>query len=242
VSQLSDGGIPLARPLWRVVVPLKSSTAACLPPAPNVATNTPPKAPVRRCSGLFDSLVRPPQSTDLSIRLASTNMKTVTLLLIFLAAIPLTAFAEVECSDRPECWPEGSSMRTGLLRRAEEEKLGRQLQESYNELVELISTKEIVKGVEHLEDYRLVEAVKAQQKSWNQYKTIECELIGSLSTGFSPFQSAKAVECEGNLTSQRLKRMQHAIRCVKRIPPTDRRFNQQGCLFQLAPMAVPLEK
>jgi uncharacterized protein YecT (DUF1311 family) len=169
-------------------------------------------------------------------------MKTIAYLLVLLTATPVVVLAETECSDRPECWPEGSAMHTGLLRREAEEKLRKQLQQSHRELVDLISTKKIVNGVEYLEDQRLVEAVQAQQKSWDQYKTSECELIGSLSTGFSPWQSAKAVECEANLTSQRLKRMQHAIRCVKKIAPENRRDSQQSCLHQLAPLAVPLAK
>ena len=106
----------------------------------------------------------------------------------------------------------------------------------------LISTKHVVNGAEYLEDQRLVEAIQAQHKAWNQFKDSECELIGSLSTGASTWQSARAVECEMNLTSQRLKRTQHAIRCVKKIPAEERRFNRQTCLYQLAPLAVPLEK
>jgi len=58
VSQLSDGEIPLNGQLLQVVVPLSRPTTACLPPAPNAATNTPPKALMRQHGGLFDSLVR----------------------------------------------------------------------------------------------------------------------------------------------------------------------------------------
>ena len=134
-------------------------------------------------------------------------------------------------------------MHTGLLRRQAEENLRKQLQQTHKELVKLISTKKIENGVEYLEDQRLVEAIQAQQKSWDQFKNSECELIGSLSPGaMSTWQSAKSVECEVNLTSQRLNRMRNALRCVKRIAPDDRRFNQQSCLYQLAPLAVPLEK
>jgi uncharacterized protein YecT (DUF1311 family) len=117
-------------------------------------------------------------------------------------------------------------MHTGLLRRQIEDKLQKQLQQRHEEL----------------DDQRLVEAVQAQHKSWHEFKNHECDLIGALSGGMSTWQSARAVECEMNLTSQRLKRMQHAIRCVKRIAPEDRQFNQQACLYQLAPLAVPLEK
>ena len=169
-------------------------------------------------------------------------MRALLLSVLLLITTPYVVAADVECTDRPECWPEGSAMHTGLLRRQAEEKLRTQLQKRHDELVAIISTKQIVNGTEYLEDQRLVEAVQAQQKAWQQFKDGECELIGSLSTGASTWQSARAVECEMNLTRQRLKRMQHAIRCIQKIEPTERRFNQQTCLFQLAPLAVPLEK
>ncbi len=49
-------------------------------------------------------------------------------------------------------------MRTGLLRRAVETDLRSQLQQSFEELVTLLSTKKIENGIESLEDQRLVEA------------------------------------------------------------------------------------
>lgn len=133
-------------------------------------------------------------------------------------------------------------MHTGLLRRQSEITLSEQLEHKHKELVSLISIKEIVNNKEYLEDERLVRAVQAQHKSWHQFKDNECELIGALSGGASTWQSARAIECEENLTQQRLKRTQHAIRCVKKIAAENRRFNQQTCLYQLAPLAVPLEK
>lgn len=169
-------------------------------------------------------------------------MRSLLLTTLLLVTTSYVAAADVECSDRPECWPEGSAMHTGLLRRQAEDALRKQLQQRHEELVTLISTKHVVNGVEYLDDQRLVEAIQAQHKAWNQFKDSECALIGSLSTGASTWQSARAVECEMNLTSQRLKRTQHAIRCVMKIPAEERRFNQQTCLYQLAPLAVPLEK
>jgi uncharacterized protein YecT (DUF1311 family) len=155
-----------------------------------------------------------------------TAARSLLLSTLLLIGAPCAVAADVECTERPECWPEGSAMHTGLLRRQIEDKLQKQLQQRHEEL----------------DDQRLVEAVQAQHKSWHEFKNHECDLIGALSGGMSTWQSARAVECEMNLTSQRLKRMQHAIRCVKRIAPEDRQFNQQACLYQLAPLAVPLEK
>lgn len=133
-------------------------------------------------------------------------------------------------------------MNIGLQRRALEENLRQQLQQRHGELVELISTKHKVGGVEYLEDQRLVEAVTAQQKAWNEYKKHECELIGTLSGGMSTWQSARVVECEVNLTSQRLRRMQDAVRCINKIAAELRLSERQRCLYQIAPLAVPLER
>lgn len=169
-------------------------------------------------------------------------MRAFLLFAIMLITTPHVVAADVECTDRPECWPEGSAMHTGLLRRQAEDMYSKQLQQRHEELVTLISTKQVENGTEYLKDQRLVEAVQAQQKAWQQYKDSECELIGSLSLSASSWQSARAVECAMNLTSQRLKRMQHSIRCIQRIAPEERSFNQQACLYQLAPLAVPLEK
>jgi uncharacterized protein YecT (DUF1311 family) len=173
---------------------------------------------------------------------AYTTMRSLLLSALLLISTSYAIAADIECSDRPECWPEGSAMHTGLLRRKSEDKLRKQLQQRHEELVALISTKHVQNGTEYLDDQRLVETVQAQHKAWHQFKDSECELIGALSGGASTWQSARAVECEMNLTTQRLKRTQHAIRCVKKIPPEDRQFNQQTCLYQLAPLAVPLEK
>lgn len=175
-------------------------------------------------------------------RCVGTTARSLLLSTLLLIGAPCAVAADVECTERPECWPEGSAMHTGLLRRQIEDKLQKQLQQRHEELVALISTKHVNNGTEYLDDRRLVEAVQAQHKSWHEFKNHECELIGALSGGMSTWQSARAVECEMNLTSQRLKRTQHAIRCVKRIAPEERRFNQQSCLYQLAPLAVPLEK
>jgi uncharacterized protein YecT (DUF1311 family) len=172
------------------------------------------------------------------LQLGHMNMRKI---LISLFVLPIACLGAEECTDKPECWPEGSAMHTGLLRRAAEEALRTELQQRHNELMALVSTRTTEKGVEYLDDQRLVEAVAKQQESWEQFKAAECELIGSLSTAASTWQSAKAVECEVNLASQRLNRLREAINCVKRIAPEKRRFEQQSCLYQLAPLAVPVE-
>ena len=68
-----------------------------------------------------------------------TNHVLVTILwaVMLLSSACALLSAEVECSDRPECWPEGSAMRTGLLARQAEEKQRIELQQAQERLVEL---------------------------------------------------------------------------------------------------------
>lgn len=148
----------------------------------------------------------------------------------------------VNCYAEEE-WPEGSAMAVGNAQVAKEEILNKRLAQNFKELINLISTKHVeLNGDENLEDPRLVESMKAQQKAWEDYKVKECELIGALNNGASVWQSTKAVTCEVNLSNQRLKRVINANRCIKKITPEDRKSNQQSCLYQLAPLAVPNKK
>lgn len=163
--------------------------------------------------------------------------------IIISALCVLTAQADAaECTDKPECWPEGSAMHTSGMHRRSELSLSKQLDKQHEKLISLISTTTTIRNNVYLADERLVEAVKDQQKLWESFLRSECELIGALSGGADQWKTAKAIECEENLTRQRLKRMRHAVRCVERIPSEERLHAQKECIFQLAPMAVPLER
>lgn len=41
-------------------------------------------------------------------------MRALLLFALMLITAPYVIAADVECTDRPECWPEGSAMHTGL--------------------------------------------------------------------------------------------------------------------------------
>jgi len=143
---------------------------------------------------------------------------------------------------RSNCWPDASAMHVGLILRKKELIMTNKLQMKHKELIALISIKKEINGKEYLAEQRLVEAVKAQQTAWEDYKDKECELIGVLSGGTSTWQSTRSVTCELNLTAQRYKRLRDAVNCVKRIPLKNRQYDMQKCLYQIAPLAVPLEK
>ncbi|WP_168184770.1 lysozyme inhibitor LprI family protein [Oleiagrimonas sp. MCCC 1A03011] len=121
-------------------------------------------------------------------------------------------------------------MNTGLIYAQKERTLVAELQDTQRKLFKLVV------------DGRLVHALRVQEKAWSQYKVAECDVIGELSGGGGSWPSTKAVECEMNLTSQRLHRMRDAVRCVRRVSASGIWDEKAQCLYQLAPLAVPLEK
>lgn len=143
------------------------------------------------------------------------------------------------CTDRPACWPEGSAMHTGLTLVAGLQKKSAQLKQKHEELIALLSDSPAYNG-EKYPDTRVISAMKAQQISWEKYRSDECELIGSLTGAGGSWPSTYANRCDVNLTEARLTRVNSAIRCIKKIPLEDRWTEQASCLQQLAPLANKL--
>lgn len=160
-------------------------------------------------------------------------MRKTYLLFFVVTSIPTLAFAEVQCTDRPECWPEGSSMHTGLLLVQQQNSAEKLLASKHEELVKLVSSSS-AEGIRV--DERLLAALKTQQAAWLKYRTEECELVGSLTGAGGTWPSTYANRCEVNHTDQRLRRVRSAIRCIEKIPNEKRIFEQNNCLQQLAPL------
>jgi len=152
---------------------------------------------------------------------------------LVLSILPSFAVAQVECTDKPECWPDGSAMRTGLLL-VQKQKIAEQLlARKHEELIKLVSSS----SAERITmDERLLAALKTQQVAWLKYRDEECELIGSLTGAGGSWPSTYAIECESNHTEQRLRRIRSAIACIEKIPNGNRIFEQNRCLQQLAPL------
>jgi uncharacterized protein YecT (DUF1311 family) len=163
----------------------------------------------------------------------SIGMRKDLIIVLALVFTPLGASSEVECTDRPECWPEGSSMRTGLLLVQQQKAAEKRLASQHGELIKLVSSS---RSGETSVDERLVAALKTQQAAWLKYRTEECELIGSLTGAGGTWPSTYANRCEVNHTEQRLRRVRSAIRCIEKIPPETRLLEQNDCLQQLAPL------
>ena len=150
------------------------------------------------------------------------------------------AGGDVQCTDRPECWPEGSAMHTGLTLVAKLKKVSAQLEKMHADLITLLSSSPTYNG-KIAPDSRVISALKAQEVTWVKYRADECELIGSLSGAGGSWPSTYANECEVILTEERLHRIKSAIKCIQKIPLEKRWMEQANCLQQLASLANKLK-
>lgn len=160
-------------------------------------------------------------------------MRKLVLTLLGMALLPSIALAAVECTDRPDCWPDGSAMRTGLLLVQQQRVVDAALTRRHRELVKWVEASAIG---ETRTDGRLLNALRTQQAAWLKYRTEECELVGSLTGAGGSWPSTYANRCELNHTEQRLRRVRSALRCVRKISPDMRLVEQNNCLQQLAPL------
>lgn len=139
------------------------------------------------------------------------------------------AIAE-KCTDKPECWPEGSAMHTGLLLAEQKGELETRLARKNRELISLVSQNDRIGTT------RVADALAAQHDSWLKYRADECELIGALTGAGGTWPSTYAVRCEVNLTDQRLRRVRWATRCIVKSRKENRAYEEYDCLQQLAPL------
>lgn len=162
-------------------------------------------------------------------------MKKIYLLLAILSLASGVTLAQVQCTDKAECWPEDSAMRTMFLLSEKQEITERALAAKHGELLKLVATSSM-DGV--TADIRLLAALKTQQLAWLKYRAEECELIGSLTGAGGSWPSVWAAECEVKHTQSRLLQIRSAISCIEKIAGDKRVFEQNECLQQLA--LVPL--
>ena len=149
------------------------------------------------------------------------------------------AGGEVQCSDKPECWPEGSAMNTALTLMANLGKKSSQLESKHNELITLLSASPDYNG-EKQPDSQVISALNTLQVSWTKYRSDECQLVGFLSGGGGSWPLTSSIQCDVNLTEERLRRVNSAIKCVQKILVEKRWMEQATCIQQLAPLANKL--
>lgn len=158
-------------------------------------------------------------------------------LLVF-ALLPPLGMAE-ECTDRADCWPEGSATHTGLLLAQEMKALDDAMDEAHRSLIEKVSAAPVTEETPQ-DNSLLSKALREQQKAWLRYRSGECLLIGTLTGAGGSWPSTYANDCALSLGQQRLEDIQAAHACIDAISEQDRLFEQGECLRDLAPMARDL--
>ncbi len=155
-------------------------------------------------------------------------MRTITFLLAGLLVCAAQT-AQAQGTERPEDWPEGSAMRTGLLARQELEKQDKLVGARHTQLLKAATAA----GA----DSRLLAALKNQQAAWKKYVPEECELVGARTGAGGTWPSTYAMQCELGLNDQRAKQLQEALRCVEKKVAEKQGSEIGDCLQTLTPLA-----
>lgn len=155
-------------------------------------------------------------------------MKLLVCLFVLLVTAPV-AFAGTNCTDRPECWPEGSAMNMGLTAAQQRDAIQKKLERTYTQLVALVSSNEVLGD-------QLGKPLQAAQDEWYKYSNAECSLVGALTGAGGSWPSTYTVQCELGLAYQRLRRVRSAIRCINRESKSGYGLEWTSCLQQLAPI------
>lgn len=114
--------------------------------------------------------------------------------LIAIFVLP-AAVAATECTDRPECWPEGSAMNTGLAAKQALAEADKQLNETYQRIIKNLPADET--------DNYPKKALIAAQREWIKYRDAQCALVGEVSGGVRMWKSAFNTVCEADMTKAR---------------------------------------
>lgn len=118
---------------------------------------------------------------------------------ILLVLISPSVIAETDCTDRPECWPEGSAMNTGLVANQRLEKADKQLNITYQQIVKNLPEDE--------DDEYPKRALIAAQREWVKYRDAECTSVGEASGGVRMWKSTYTVLCKSDMTEARTKEL-----------------------------------
>jgi uncharacterized protein YecT (DUF1311 family) len=118
-----------------------------------------------------------------------------TLLIALLATIAPAALAATECSDKPECWPDGSAMRTGLQAGVDLKKADRELNATYQRIVKSLPDDQ--------DDNFPKRTLIAAQREWVKFRDANCAAIGEVSGGVRMWKSSYDVLCQLDMTKAR---------------------------------------
>jgi uncharacterized protein YecT (DUF1311 family) len=115
--------------------------------------------------------------------------------IVAMVVSPVALSSDSECSDRPECWPEGSAMHTGLTGRQELEKADKELNKVYARIMASLPA-------DSADDHPRRSLIEAQ-RAWIKWRDAHCNLVGEISGGMRMWKSAYSSVCLADVTSAR---------------------------------------
>ena len=127
-------------------------------------------------------------------------------------------------------WPEGSAMHTAYLMSARRDAADIRLQAAHETLLAQVKSGHL----DHM-GTRLPSALQDAHLGWQAYRTPSCELFGAATGAGGLWPTVQALECEHEVTEQRLRAVQSALACIRELPADEREAMQGDCLFVLAP-------
>ena len=111
----------------------------------------------------------------------------------------LASAQDTACTDRPECWPEGSAMNTGLQAQQRLKRADKDLNATYQRILGKLPADE--------SDEYPKRALIAAQREWVKWRDAQCASVGESSGGVRMWKSAYTTMCEAEMTEARTKEL-----------------------------------
>ena len=119
--------------------------------------------------------------------------------------VPATGLAD---HHRPEDWPEGSAMHTGLTAKLELVAADERLNRVYEQLMRALPEDDL-EG-----DHYPKKTLREAQRAWIRFRDAECALRGETEGGMRMWKSAFDTMCQSELTQARVERLEELLGSV----------------------------
>lgn len=132
-----------------------------------------------------------------------------------------------DCTEKKECWPEGSAMRTGMEYSEKLASFDERMRKDHKALIGLLMDLNI-------NDY-LIDSLRSQQDAWIKFRDEDCALAGTLTGAGGSWPSTWGLSCQVSMTSKRLGQVQLAAMCLNKIDKKnlDMDYPRYDCLNRL---------
>jgi uncharacterized protein YecT (DUF1311 family) len=145
---------------------------------------------------------------------ADKTMRALLLCILTLIAAPAIA-AEVECTDRPECWPDTSGMYSALKLRDTLDTAIVRLNERFEALLKDVDRMDKQKKFYAFDSERLISELKTSQEAWLKFSSAHCAVEGMAGQAGSAWQNSRAHECEIGLVEGRISEVENIARQIR---------------------------